>query len=141
MPVKPPAFRLLLALLEVWVPHPEGHAMTDRAAMTCEVCGWAFDSYGKCDCFGRSSSNRAANDVEASGTWTNPETGRDVRIDETLHVPDATRNSAATANPYNEAEHAEALRREYERGRKDGYDETVKMIRRATDALRKEQKR
>ena len=47
----------------------------------------------------------------------------------------------STANPYNEAEFKDALRRQYELGRKDGYDQAVKMIRRAADALRKEAKR
>ena len=61
----------------------------------CEKCGWPVEAYvhlyGPCNAI----PNRAANDVEASGTWANPETGRDVRIDEALHVPDATRNRAA----------------------------------------------
>ena len=53
----------------------------------CEKCGWTPDDEDAIP-------NRAADDVEASDTWTNPETGRDVRIDEALHVPDATRNRA-----------------------------------------------
>jgi hypothetical protein len=54
------------------------------------------------------------------------------------NVPDATRNRAA--NPYNEALRDQELQQAYERGRKDGYDEAVKMIRRATQALQRKRK-
>lgn len=53
--------------------------------------------------------------------------------------PHATGTS--TANPYTEAEFKDALRRQYELGRKDGYDEAVKMIRKATQALQRDKKR
>lgn len=52
-----------------------------------------------------------------------------------------TPDRAATANPYNEAMMVDALRREYELGRRDGYDEAVKMIKRAADEFRKAKRR
>jgi hypothetical protein len=53
----------------------------------------------------------------------------------------ATPYRVTTANPHDEAMMADALRRQYELGRKDGYDEAVKMIKRAADEIRKAKKR
>jgi hypothetical protein len=52
----------------------------------------------------------------------------------------AGRRQTETANPYFDAAQIEALHRQYELGRKDGYDEAVRMIKRAADALRKAKK-
>lgn len=99
---------------------PDSHATPDRAA--------------------KSPFQRVVDDL-SGGCGCACHTGTGYRTSCEHCQPDSSPVRAATANPYNEAMFKDALRRQYELGREDGYKEAVKMIRRATDEINKAKRR